>query len=1117
MRIYLILLLLLCLKLNSYAQPAGSSKLNPINVGTLNAGNSYTNTKNNATANGFGNNIGQASDDIFYKFTISIAAKVNLSHCASGFDTYMHLLDIDGNTVASNDDNGPVCAGLKSSISISLAAGTYFVVSEGYGTNSGNITTTINILLAGTDINNPFNIGLLTNSNSTFTDTRNNSTPNGYGNNYGQTSDDIFYKFSLNATAQINISHCSSGFDTYMHLLDASGNLITSNDDNGPLCAGLKSSISVSLAAGTYYIVSESYGTNSGAISTSISASFANSLTFDTYTEFIDYEMRFLDKSDITTGILYDRVNNLAGLNDFNVNNTDTSSNKHFKQSYFEMLGAAYNSSNWLTLADIKDLGLGKTITGQVPIGLSSYSFNMIDTNAVANNLFYMVDSVLYDTPNRTTSPYQLVNKFVAAPLLDSVPLSFSYYIGTEFLIEHSNKVISTIQIDFGDGVGLRTISLNSSIPVNYPTYGFKYLKFVIGFNDNNVITTYAMVKCADFNLTIPEPSETLQRVVQSVGSTQNTINCSIDTPSWITSKIAFQGYDETSASFGRGNVRTYYAINGACDGIIRKPIIIIDGFDPGDSRDIEKLYKEDLNETGFATNLRSQGYDIVILNFPTYKIGTRYIGGLFPRPIMRDGGADYIERNAMTLIALIDSINTVKQGTEKLTIIGPSMGGLISRYALNYMEQHSMQHKTKLWVSFDSPHKGANIPIGDQKYLEFFSTLSDAAKENLKDKIGSVAARQMLLHHYTDGTPNPQIPMPNGFRAQFLSSPYMASFPNGDSGQPFRKIALVDGSLGGNGVNTAGEKAFTFDTRHIKTRLFFIKVKIKTFTIASAKMYFTPSYGNTNNVLTAWRPFKSGVNSVIAPSNSSGYDTAPGGTYDTQEILQQEGTGIIGSESAHTIAGKILNVFTGGVFNVISTFYSVIPNHSFINTKSALAFIGLNQDLSENVSVRNLVCTGETPFNSYFGSFNENRKHVGLWQDAVNWVTEEINGNPQPPSVNDNSFQIQGSSQICNSSETYGIASLPTGATVNWTVNPSSGVVSSSISGNSITLTKTGNGQVNLSATIVTMCGNFNLPSRTINVGAPSLGMPSFTNSDNQSPYWCSNNSSGNSFTIET
>ena len=50
------------------------------------------------------------------------------------------------------------------------------------------------------------------------------------------------------------------------------------------------------------------------------------------------------------------------------------------------------------------------------------------------------------------------------------------------------------------------------------------------------------------------------------------------------------------------------------------------------------------------------------------------------------DGGADYIERNAMNHITLYQKLNNelIDNGSnEELVIIGPSMGGQISRYAL--------------------------------------------------------------------------------------------------------------------------------------------------------------------------------------------------------------------------------------------------------------------------------------------------------------------------------------------------------------------------------------------------------------------------------------------------
>lgn len=128
---------------------AGSTMALPIVVGqapcVLNA---YTNTQTNSTANCFLNNftgtLNQASPNIWYQFTLSSPTTVQVSHCGSGLtDTYIHLLNSSGTTLFSNDDNGPLCSGYHASITAPLTAGTYYVVSEGYGSNVGSITTTI--------------------------------------------------------------------------------------------------------------------------------------------------------------------------------------------------------------------------------------------------------------------------------------------------------------------------------------------------------------------------------------------------------------------------------------------------------------------------------------------------------------------------------------------------------------------------------------------------------------------------------------------------------------------------------------------------------------------------------------------------------------------------------------------------------------------------------------------------------------------------------------------------------------------------------------------------------------------------------------------------------------
>ena len=68
----------------------------------------------------------------------------------------------------------------------------------------------------------------------------------------------------------------------------------------------------------------------------------------------------------------------------------------------------------------------------------------------------------------------------------------------------------------------------------------------------------------------------------------------------------------------------------------------------------------------------------------------------------------------------------------------------------------------------------------------------------------------------------------------------------------------------------------------------------------------------------------------------------------------------------------------------------------SFIPSKSALAFRGSNKLLHENLSNRNLVCTNETPFDSYYAP-NDNEEHITLNSKNMAWVLEELKGNEQP------------------------------------------------------------------------------------------------------------------------
>lgn len=164
---------------------------------------------------------------------------------------------------------------------------------------------------------------------------------------------------------------------------------------------------------------------------------------------------------------------------------------------------------------------------------------------------------------------------------------------------------------------------------------------------------------------------------------------------------------------------------------------------------------------------------------------------------------------------------------TERLVIMGLSMGGLISRYALAYMEKKQAKailladkgqwkHNTRIWVSFDAPHLGANIPMGTQANIWFFGNKlrNNAAKDKFDNQLNSITGKQLLIRQFS----NTLATLTNG-TGNSNNSPYFIQFYNdlngngvmGSSGFPvstssFREIAIVNGSLSGtkSGVESA-------------------------------------------------------------------------------------------------------------------------------------------------------------------------------------------------------------------------------------------------------------------------------------------------------------------------
>lgn len=142
----------------------------------------------------------------------------------------------------------------------------------------------------------------------------------------------------------------------------------------------------------------------------------------------MDRFLQYLDKSQVPTGILYDRVppiaelDTLSGVINNNTNPAIKTSSFHFLQAWQELYNASYNQSSMLKPEWLDALITEKRINNVVPIGVLNYEFNIFDSSAMNNNLISQTaDTMLHDVAGRPRSPYLTKQIFLASPLVYTV------------------------------------------------------------------------------------------------------------------------------------------------------------------------------------------------------------------------------------------------------------------------------------------------------------------------------------------------------------------------------------------------------------------------------------------------------------------------------------------------------------------------------------------------------------------------------------------------------------------------------------------------------------------------------------------------------------------------
>lgn len=326
---------------------------------------------------------------------------------------------------------------------------------------------------------------------------------------------------------------------------------------------------------------------------------------------------------------------------------------------------------------------------------------------------------------------------FMSRPMVANIPdgAIAVFDFANDWSFNNTERELSKIEFDSGDGNGLQEIEKNEKIEISYETEGIKELRVKATFGEKSY-ETYSTINVISLNL--PAPTFTIPDL-----------------------KARF--YYRGTHAFG--DVSVYCANNTH----LVYPVYFWGGFDTGIKSassvnspfDLMEFNANELFSAAYKRFLKlllDRGFDIIILEWRN------------PR--------DYIQNNGFLVATLISKINNEHAHNGGVILTG-SMGGIIARWTALYMEHSEGKlefgiHNLDKIIYFDSPHEGAVTCMGLQYVTEFLSNIhvscTDRARDGIKI-IKSPASRQMLVQLFTSGWGNQAEPIPHADRGVLVKT----------------------------------------------------------------------------------------------------------------------------------------------------------------------------------------------------------------------------------------------------------------------------------------------------------------------------------------------------------
>ncbi len=695
--------------------------------------------------------------------------------------------------------------------------------------------------------------------------------------------------------------------------------------------------------------------------------------------------LKNLDKSQIPTGVLAEYAYPLEEVEFYDgTATTDTSNYSKFLQVYYQLYLATFNRVNIAHLSDYEKAvhNFHPDREFHHPVGIIDYQFSAIDIDAIDNNLLYVSNEQLYDVSNRTQSPYLTKTTKLATWLFDKG--SDCIKSGTHYLHFSPDFVLSNSGFNLNDVQAIE-IKLNNVTKFSGSVNGLNNVEIpvvVIGVDKDIIVTML---------LTLPSGVKTYQFSICQLPTHEACEGGDVIT---VTGYPFNGGYGEETYS-ATALASIYYANEHCASRIITKPIIFVDGFDPGNVQHAYDIYTKYLNKrfddngvfSRLGDTLRAKGYDIIIFD-PIAAPGEENY---------KRGGVGFIENNGLALAKFLETFYAEHSSTmtQDFVVVGASMGGLIARFGLSWMEKSNKQHHTRLFISFDSPQAGAQIPLGLQQFVDTFTQVGllatvDGVRNALHQ---SNAAKQMLLWH---SSTNSEIPQAHPFRSIFLNN--LALWGNYPT--QCRNIAIVDGNREGilktiqpspnpDNIPAINERDKELDLG-IKRRIFPNCTELYCYKLHAQVYAQTASIRHksydfdmfTNNILLYVASNSFGVRSFVKyaqTTNNTSIDIAPGSRIRKDPLEKAEPWML---NLAHVFIGKV-NISTNNIkFSSFVPFISAIdyifPNNEPYNAYKNFQGIILSK------------CAGTTPFDTVYAP-TQDLDHVDINAYIANAFKDEV------------------------------------------------------------------------------------------------------------------------------